>query len=107
MGERRTTRLWLPEEDRQLIQMLESGASHSDISIALDRSISSVSSRIDTLDLTVERRDRKAQVVQKKPLRQERKCLCCPKTFYSDGPHHRMCDRCRIKAANDSNPFCI
>jgi len=107
MGELRTTRLWRPEEDRQLIQMLESGASHADISIVLDRPTSSVKGRIETLRLDVQKRDdQTAQVITTKPIRQERNCLCCNRTFLSAGPHNRMCDRCRIKAANDSNPFC-
>ena len=25
----------------------------------------------------------------------ERSCLCCGRKFRSQGPHHRMCDRCR------------
>lgn len=27
--------------------------------------------------------------------RRERKCITCPTVFLSEGPHHRMCDRCR------------
>ena len=28
-----------------------------------------------------------------------RKCLCCPKEFLSEGPHHRMCNSCRQRSA--------
>jgi len=27
--------------------------------------------------------------------RQERRCMCCGRTFPSEGAHHRLCDRCR------------
>lgn len=27
---------------------------------------------------------------------QQRPCLCCGATFHSEGPHHRMCNRCRL-----------
>lgn len=27
----------------------------------------------------------------------ERKCLCCPTRFQSEGPHHRLCGACRIR----------
>lgn len=29
----------------------------------------------------------------------ERACLCCSKTFVSQGAHNRMCDPCRLSAA--------
>lgn len=28
----------------------------------------------------------------------ERKCLCCPRQFLSEGPHNRMCWQCRTSA---------
>lgn len=39
------------------------------------------------------------------PLKQRAKtrpraCLCCGATFQSEGPHHRMCKRCRKKSAS-------
>lgn len=27
-----------------------------------------------------------------------RKCLCCPREFVSEGPHHRLCPTCRAKS---------
>ena len=27
--------------------------------------------------------------------RKNRPCMCCRKVFGSDGPHNRLCDRCR------------
>lgn len=29
-----------------------------------------------------------------------RECLCCGATFQSEGPHHRMCERCRKQSAS-------
>lgn len=39
--------------------------------------------------------------VAKLPDRQrprERTCMSCPATFESEGPHHRLCSRCRQKS---------
>lgn len=30
-----------------------------------------------------------------KPQGKPRKCLCCPTTIMSEGPHHRLCANCR------------
>lgn len=38
----------------------------------------------------------------------ERRCMCCAATFLSEGPHNRMCDRCRrseTASASDSDAF--
>jgi|NOAtaT_6_FD_contig_31_3075754_length_756_multi_2_in_0_out_0_1 hypothetical protein len=32
-----------------------------------------------------------------------RKCITCTTPFESDGPHNRMCDRCREKLTNASS----
>lgn len=29
-----------------------------------------------------------------------RKCMCCATVFYSEGPHHRTCHRCRHVGAS-------
>ena len=31
-----------------------------------------------------------------------RPCMCCRKTFYSEGPHNRLCSGCRTKS---TSPF--
>lgn len=31
----------------------------------------------------------------------KRKCLTCPETFMSEGPHNRMCHSCRTKKRDD------
>ena len=36
--------------------------------------------------------------------RAERKCLCCGSVFESEGPHNRLCDRCRRLSAT-TTPF--
>jgi hypothetical protein len=33
-----------------------------------------------------------------------RDCLRCDRAFPSEGPHHRLCDRCRNYLALDSTP---
>lgn len=32
---------------------------------------------------------------KEKPKSKPRKCLRCDETFDSEGPHHRICDRCK------------
>lgn len=34
----------------------------------------------------------------------ERKCLCCPTMFLSEGPHNRLCDGCRRQGSNEMTP---
>ncbi|MFL7904710.1 hypothetical protein ACJ41P_26520 [Azospirillum argentinense] len=36
------------------------------------------------------------------PKAKTRACLCCGRTFASDGPHHRICDGCRKTDAYQS-----
>lgn len=31
------------------------------------------------------------------PFRRRRACLCCGTAFESEGAHHRLCDRCRLR----------
>lgn len=33
-----------------------------------------------------------------------RKCMCCQHPFQSEGPHHRLCSRCR-KKPGELSPF--
>lgn len=35
--------------------------------------------------------------VRRKARETRRSCLCCSVTFRSEGPHNRLCDRCRSK----------
>lgn len=36
-----------------------------------------------------------AEKLRRKAAQTKRKCLSCSTVFVSDGPHNRMCDRCR------------
>lgn len=39
---------------------------------------------------------------RKAPEGKWRKCLCCDHTFWSEGAHNRLCNRCRLKS---DSPF--
>ena len=78
-------------EDAVLRQLASEG--HKPIAIArrMARPESSVYRRMEALGL------REGQ----KP-KTKRNCMCCRAEFLSDGPHNRLCTRCRHK---DAGPF--
>lgn len=73
-----------PVEDNLLRDLVDEGIKPSAIAKRLGRPESSVYRRIQTLGL--------AQGATRKT---QRNCLCCSKSFLSDGPHNRLCSRCR------------
>ena len=77
---RSTPGRWTPAEDATLKRMLTEGTKPCAIAKQLRRPESSVYRRMETLQ---------------RPARRERNCMCCGNTFMSDGPHNRLCGRCR------------
>lgn len=73
-----------PVEDKLLSDLVAEGIKAPAIAKRLDRPESSVYRRIQTLGL--------AQGATRKT---QRNCLCCSSSFLSDGPHNRLCSRCR------------
>lgn len=37
---------------------------------------------------------------RKNQVKTQRACLCCGATFQSEGPHNRLCERCRRQSAS-------
>lgn len=78
-------------EDMFLGQLLAQGLKPCQIARRMDRAESSVYRRIQFLGLGPGQQQKT-----------KRNCMCCQKEFLSDGPHNRLCTRCRSK---DSGPF--
>ena len=82
---------YTPEQEATVRSMLAKGFSTGAIANRLKRSDSSIVSCLERL----EKRDAKTQKVT-------RPCLCCRTEFKSDGPHNRLCGKCRTK---ETTPF--
>lgn len=79
---------WTDIEDGLLRTYIAEGVAPCAAARRLSRPESSVYRRIEALSL-------KAQ-------KKLRPCLCCRAEFLSDGPHNRLCGRCRTK---EKTPF--
>lgn len=79
---------WTDIEDGLLRGYIAEGIGPCAAARRLSRPESSVYRRIETLNLKVKK--------------QQRACMCCGATFMSDGPHNRLCGRCRTK---EKTPF--
>ena len=79
---------WSADEDAALRRMKADGVSPISMAKQLGRAESSVYRRLETLSTQAVRR--------------ERPCMCCQQTFMSEGPHNRLCGRCRSK---EKTPF--
>jgi hypothetical protein len=81
-------RAWSPEEETAALEMRAEGKTAAEISIALDRSMTSIETCLRRLE---DRRSkpRKPRNVANRP------CLCCGKQFASEGAHNRLCYVCR------------
>ncbi len=88
---RSTPGRWTPDEDAELAKLSANGITPCAIAKQLRRPESSVYRRLETL----------AQQARR-PGRRKRPCLCCKTPFMSEGPHNRLCGRCRGK---ELSPF--
>ena len=73
-----------PEEDALLASLFADGEMPRAISKRMERPESSIYRRIQTLRLSDKPKKTTARV-----------CMCCSKSFISEGPHNRLCGRCR------------
>lgn len=49
---------------------------------------------------TIAQAEEKRDALVRKAKRKKRKCISCPEEIMSEGPHHRMCARCRNVSAS-------
>jgi hypothetical protein len=81
---------WSSEEDTTLARLKANGVSPVAMAKQLGRAESSVYRRLETIEGRSQRR--------------ERPCMCCRQPFMSDGPHNRLCTRCRGKETSPYQP---
>lgn len=99
-------RYWAKADDEILLLMHEQGSSVESIALVVERPWRNVEKRLNELLTALPPATgpgAKAKPV--KPAKVCRQCLCCQKTFLSDGPHHRMCNPCRKAAPANTNRF--
>jgi hypothetical protein len=103
----RTWARWTTEQDGQLARLYAAGATLATMADVTGHSEMACERRATDLGLTnrfTNRRRRENVATYTAPAsdarksRQRRPCLCCGRTFYSEGPHHRMCINCRRKS---------
>lgn len=78
-------------EDERIRTLRAAGNKVRDIAQALGRSEESVSSRMRWIDGVGGQSSK-------------RKCLCCGRTFPSEGPHNRLCGSCRRQSVSPYAP---
>lgn len=93
---------WTPVEDVVLLRMTAAGTPQRGIAAALDRPLSSISSRLDRLGAP--QRGPVGQRVLAKAggagERRARNCLCCGREFESAHCMNRLCGNCRRQSAS-------
>ena len=94
-----TRRRYTPEEDAAITAMRAAGHNRNTIAVTLGRSRESIISRMAKL-----RGDpiRDARPKPDTSRRATRTCLRCRENFRSDGPHHRLCEKCVAANARES-----
>lgn len=113
-------RQWSPAEDARLITMIIGGDSRTLIAERLGRPRTSIDSRLYLLrakgHLSPPTSPAEAASPSDAPERggpypaasvrsaRTRPCMCCQKSFRSDGSHNRLCLNCRTKGGN---PFAL
>ena len=81
---------WSPEDHATAVRLRAEGKTYAQIGSVLGRSFMSVNKRLNKI------------CKLSKPKPKFRPCLCCTKTFLSEGPHNRLCPDCRKK---DVSPY--
>lgn len=94
---------WTTDQDKQLLALFAAKTPKNAIARQLGRPNSSIRSRLLTLGAIDgqpiladdEEDDAPKATVHKAPAKIERTCMRCRVTFLSEGPHNRLCGRCR------------
>lgn len=95
---------WTTEQDGQLARLYAAGATLATMADVTGHSEMACERRATDLGLTNRfksrrpRQDYMAPIAEARANGQRRPCLCCGRTFRSEGPHHRMCINCRSKS---------
>lgn len=85
-------RPYSPDEDRRLLEGRAQGLTLQQLGEQLGRSAHAIVNRLQILgDATLSYR-------LKPYAKTTRPCLCCGRPFASEGPHNRLCGRCRYQS---------
>ena len=113
-------RAWTPREDEGLLTMYAEGKTYHVIARSLGRAMTSISSRLITLNVPLRRAGRAKDIAPAPPPgsshsrkdikaggrgeQKLRNCLCCRKTFMSAHAGNRLCNKCRTI---DVSPYAL
>lgn len=94
-GSRLARGSWSEKEVRILIAMWQKNEIE-EIVKALDRNKNAISIKASRLGLPPRAHTKSEKAVRtSNPKARIRPCLSCQTPFYSEGPHHRICDKCK------------
>jgi hypothetical protein len=74
---------WSATDDKALLELAAGNVSPGVMATRFGRSEVSVTNRLRQLEEAG------------RPRKTKRQCMCCKGDFMSDGPHNRLCNRCR------------
>lgn len=94
---------WTPERSTQAVRMRSERKTFAEIADALGCSLPNVYAHLMSLNGRKKKRRKPVETI-KKPKPIARPCMCCTRSFLSDGPHNRLCKTCR---KTSTNPFAI
>lgn len=98
-----TPMIWPPELSAQAVRLRSERKTFAEIADALGCSLPNVYAHLMSLNGRKKKRRKPAATI-KKPKPTVRPCLCCTHPFLSEGPHNRLCQKCR---KINANPFAI
>lgn len=87
---------WTAEQDERLLQMHKNGDRLTEMSNTLGRSFGAIRARLEKLSYR--------KHLPRSAGKDTRPCLGCRRDFASEGPHNRLCSRCR-DAARSTSPY--
>ena len=100
---------WGEQEIRTLIELWQQGFSNADISKRMGRPENAIAIKASRLNLppksVAAKRIETGRNNQSKA--RLRPCLCCQTTFFSEGPHHRICDSCKSASSWSSSDHAV
>lgn len=102
-------RAWTSDDDARLLRLLAAGTSYTAIGVALERSDTSIWSRMGVLGISRANAAALAPLTHQFPrggprTPRPRLCLCCRKPFPSAHAGNRLCSRCR---GRDTSPYAL
>lgn len=100
---------WDDADVQTLIRLWKEGHSNAEIAASVGRRENAVAIKASRLRLPPKAIAGQALDPQnaKKSKARLRPCLCCQKTFFSEGAGHRICDSCKSTSAWSSGDYAV